>query len=271
MDESSSQTDMMRDLSEIDIVGTLLFLVLAVGVILLVQAVVPRVAERLPARYRPPLMAVVPIVRLIVLGAAVPFVVFSVVEPSVANVIAILGALGLALGFALKEFVSSLIAGVVALYELPYRPGDWVEIDGTYAEVRSIGMRTMQMVTADDTVVVVPHLVLWDRLIKNANDGTAHLQCAADFHLEAHHDGAVVERTLYDVALTSPLLKLEKPVAVVAHEEPWGTRYRLKAYPIDPRDQFRFTTDLTIRGKAALVMIGVEFARAMARSREVGD
>lgn len=47
---------------------------------------------------------------------------------------------------------------------------------------------------------------------------------------------------------------------VVAAEKPWGTHYRLKAYPIDPVEQFNFKTDLTLRGKSALTAMGVAFA-----------
>lgn len=33
---------------------------------------------------------------------------------------------------------------------------------------------------------------------------------------------------------------------------------------MDPRDQFRFVTDLTVRGKEALIKLGLEFAVAPA-------
>jgi len=46
------------------------------------------------------------------------------IEPSVQNMVALLGTLGLGLGFALKDFVSSLVAGLVAVWEMPYRNGD---------------------------------------------------------------------------------------------------------------------------------------------------
>ena len=177
------------------------------------------------------------------------------------NLVAVLGALGLALGFALKDYVSSLIAGIVVIYEGAYRPGDWVEVEGAYGEVRSVGMRAMEMVTPDDTVVVVPHQTLWTKLIHNANDGTQHLQCVADFYLDPEHEGRQVRSLLRDVALTSPYLRIERSIDVIAAEQPWGTHYRLKAYPVDPRDQFRFTTDLTVRGKAALRKADVPPAR----------
>ena len=36
--------------------------------------------------------------------------------------------------------------------------------------------------------------------------------------------------------------------------------YKLKAYVDESREQFAFTTDLTIRGKAALQALGVRFS-----------
>ena len=61
-----------------------------------------------------------------------------------------------------------------------------------------------------------------------------------------------------EVALTSPYLQLKRPVVVIVLEKPWGTHYRLKAYPIDGRDQNKFTTDMTVGGKAALANLGVK-------------
>ena len=59
--------------------------------------------------------------------------------------------------------------------------------------------------------------------------------------------------------MTSVYLQHQRPAVVIASEEPFGTHYRLKAYPNDPRDQFKFNTDLTIRGKRALMDLGVEY------------
>lgn len=218
-------------------------------------------ANKLHGRRRLYLLASVPLLRLLIIGGAL-MLVLQVIAPTQQNILAVLGAAGLAIGFALKDYVSSLIAGIVAVNEMPYRPGDWIEINGTYGEVKSLGMRTLEIVTPDDTVVFIPHAKLWTELIFNANDGSTHLQCVADFHLHPEHDPAAVKDRLYDVALASPYLQVEKPVAVVVQEQPWGSHYRLRAYPIDPRQQFQFVTDLTVRGKTALLGLGVRFAVA---------
>ena len=141
--------------------------------------------------------------RLLFIILAIVLIIPVIIEPTFKNLVAVFGALGLALGFAFKDYINSLIAGVVTLYEMPYRPGDWIEVNGVYGEVRAIGMRAAEIVTADDSVVIVPHNKLWDTLISNGNDGSQNLMCVAEFYLAPDHDVGEVRQLLYDVALTS--------------------------------------------------------------------
>ena len=260
MNRSGHVSEIFRALSQANLVQIGLIVVGAWLLIAVSTRFLPWLANRVSGRFRFYLLASVPVLRLLIIIVALALIITRVIEPTIEKLVALLGALGLALGFAFKDYVSSLIAGVVTLYEGTYRPGDWIKVNGAYGEVKAINMRSAEIVTPDDTVVVIPHLKLWDQLIHNANDGGQNLQCAADFYLHPCHDAAQVKHTLYDVALTSAFLQIEQPINVIVSEKPWGTHYRLKAYPIDPREQFHFITDLTIRGKAALTNLGVDFA-----------
>ncbi|MEX0791796.1 MAG: mechanosensitive ion channel domain-containing protein [Pirellulaceae bacterium] len=253
---------LFQDFSQVHVVQIILIVIVAVLVIRVSQNLLPWLADRLPTRWRQPTLVLVPILRLIAIALGFILIVPRVVDPTFENLITLFGAVGLALGFAFKDYASSLIAGIVALYEMPYRPGDWIEVDGTYGEVANIGARTVDIVTPDDTVVFIPHLKLWTNLIHNANNGGPNLMCVAEFFLDARHDAATVKRILYDVALTSPFLQLQQPIVVIVTEKPWGTHYLLRTYPIERRDQFQFLTDLTVRGKDALRKGGFEFTRA---------
>ncbi|CAN0590801.1 unnamed protein product, partial [Ectocarpus sp. 12 AP-2014] len=155
----------------------LFLVVLASAVIMVVQNLVPRVAHQLGGKARLYLLASVPLVRLLVIIVTIVLVVPVLVEPSFENMIAIFGALALALGFAFKDYANSLIAGIVTLYEMPYRPGDWIDVNGKYGEVKSIGTRSAEIVTPDDDVVIIPHSTLWTALIANGNDGSDNLMC----------------------------------------------------------------------------------------------
>lgn len=251
---------LLTKLSSTAVVDAVLILAIATALVMITQWLLPKLAERFTGKSRLYLLAAVPMLRLVIIVISVLLIIPTLIEPTFKNLVAIFGALGLALGFAFKDYANSLIAGVVTLYEMPYRPGDWIEVDGQYGEVRSIGMRAAEIVTPDDSVVVIPHNKLWNSLISNGNDGTQNLMCVADFYLDANHDAVQVRRLLQDVVLTSPYLKAHRPVFVVLSEKPWGTHYRVKGYPVDPRDQFLFVSDLTERGKTALRESGVRFA-----------
>jgi small conductance mechanosensitive channel len=257
-DGAAGVSDAMRQLDEIGLFRIVAILFFAFALIWLVERVVPWIGSRVSSRMRLYVLPWAPLLRLIIIVATVALIVPLIIKPTFENLITILGAVGLALGFAFKDYVSSLLAGIVAIYEQPFRPGDWITINGTYGEVKSLGLRTARIVTPDDTVVIIPNLKLWDTNIFNANDGQRELQCVTSFFLHPKHDGEIVRQLLYDVALTSPYIELKRPIVVVVAEQPWGTHYRLKAYPVDARDQFQFISDLTIRGKAALAELGVE-------------
>jgi small-conductance mechanosensitive channel len=106
-------------------------------------------------------------------------------------------------------------------------------------------------------VVLIPHKKLWDSTIYNDNNGNREKLCVADFYLHPEHDAEQVRQRLRKVALTSPYLQINRPISVIVQEKPWATHYRLKAYPIDGREQFSFISDLTVRGKAALARLEV--------------
>lgn len=264
MDNVDDYSRLFNKLDTAALVELALVVAGAILLIVLSQRGLNWAANRLHGQHRFRVFALVPLVRLAILIVAISMAVPIVIDPSLQNMIALLGAVGLAIGFALKDYVSSLIAGVTAAVEMPYRPGDWVEIEGVYGEVTHVGMRTIEVVTPDDNLVSIPHLKIWNTPISNANNGGDSLQCVADFYLHPDHDAARIGEALRDVALTSPYLKFDRPIAVVAKEHPWGTHYKIRAYPVDPRQQFRFVTDLTLRGRAELGRLGARPAQTLA-------
>lgn len=253
--------NLFREITPAVLLEALMVVLVAILLVWLVQKLLPWLANRLHSKQRLLVLALVPTLRILLIILAIVWLVPLFIELTAKNTFAILSVVGLAIGFALKDYVSSLVAGIVAAYEVPYRPGDWIEIEGQYGEVRRIGTRVVEIITPNDSVIFVPHLKLWTGLIHNANNGGASLMCVVSFYLAPDHDAMAVTQRLEDVALSSPYLKLTKPVTVLVEEQPWGTHYRVKAYPMDPRQQFKFMSDLTVRGKESLRKMPVSFAR----------
>ena len=51
------------------------------------------------------------------------------------------GALGLGLGFGLQKVISNLVSGVIILLDKSIKPGDVIEIDGTYGWINTLRTR----------------------------------------------------------------------------------------------------------------------------------
>ncbi|GLQ21614.1 mechanosensitive ion channel family protein [Algimonas porphyrae] len=263
MDETLDATQekaasLFNELQDISFVQIALILLLSFATIWVVRRTIPFLADRGPSRLRLYLLRAVPILRMVIILTALLWIIPLIFNITLQNFLVIAGAASVAIGFAFKDYVSSLIAGIVAIFERPYGPGDWVEVDGDYGEVISLGMRAIRLRTPSDDIITVPHDSIWSNNISNANSGAQTLMCVAHFYVEPSHDAAAVRARLTDIALTSAYLDYRRPVLVVLKETEFATHYQLKAYPFDMRDQFKFISDLTERGKNAIKAAGAK-------------
>jgi small conductance mechanosensitive channel len=74
-----------------------------------------------------------------------------------ASVIAVLGAIGLAVGLSLQNSLSNLAAGVLIVTFRPMRVGEFVDIGGTSGTVLSIQIFSTTLKTSDGKIVVIPN------------------------------------------------------------------------------------------------------------------
>ena len=67
------------------------------------------------------------------------------------------GAIGVGLGFGLQKVVSNLISGVILLLDRSIKPGDVIEIEGTYGWITKLNARFVSVVTRDGTEYLIPN------------------------------------------------------------------------------------------------------------------
>jgi small-conductance mechanosensitive channel len=254
--------DVLRPLTWNHVVVLLAIVAIARLLAVLVRRALRHLAESTAPRFRLSILRVSSVLRLAIGLSAILLTIPILVEPTPQNVIALIASAGVVVALALKDYASSIVAGLAAILENVYQPGDWIAIGGTYGEVKAITLRAVRLVTADDTEVIIPHSRLWSSSVANATGGKRSLLCVTHFYLHPDHDAPAVCRVLEDLAATSAYRSSNTASAIVVTEQPWGTDYKLKAYVTESRDQFTFTTDLTVRGKAALRALGVRFANA---------
>jgi len=82
------------------------------------------------------------------------------------------GIAGIAVGFAAKDTLTNLFAGVYIVADAPYEVGDFVVLDERIrGEVIEIGMRSTRLMTRDDIEVTVPNAVIANAQIVNETGG----------------------------------------------------------------------------------------------------
>jgi small conductance mechanosensitive channel len=86
--------------------------------------------------------------------------------------VAVLGAMGLAVGLALQGTLSNFAAGVMLLVFRPFKLGDFVEAAGVAGSVQEIGIFATTLHTGDNVKIIVGNGAVYGSTIKNysAND-----------------------------------------------------------------------------------------------------
>ncbi len=87
------------------------------------------------------------------------FVALAVVFPSVdvATLLAGMGVLGIAAGFAFQDILSNLLAGILLIFRQPFVSGDQIEVNEITGTVEGITIRETRLTTYDGRLVVVPN------------------------------------------------------------------------------------------------------------------
>ena len=179
MNDTGQHLGFLRDLTWSDILLVLVVPVVCGLLVLAIRRIVRGAAESAPSHRRLLILRITPLIRLLIWIVGVAIIVPVLIEPNLADVVALIATAGLAFAFALKDYLSCLIAGVVTILENTYQPGDWVEIGGAYGEVKAIGIRAVHIVTAAATEVIIPHSRLWSARVANASSGTRSSQKSA--------------------------------------------------------------------------------------------
>ena len=79
--------------------------------------------------------------------------------------------IGLSVGFAAQTTLANFIAGVVIFWDKPFKIGDWVEIEGVFAQVRRVTFRSTRLLNKDGEVVVLPNTtMLSNKLINHTSE-----------------------------------------------------------------------------------------------------
>ena len=176
--------------------------------------------------------------------------------------IALGGTLAVAVGFAFKDLLASMIAGVIILIDRPFRVGDRVTFAGYYGEVVTIGLRTVRLVTLDDSLITIPNNKFLTDAVSSGNAGALDMLIETDFMIGADQDISLARQLVGEALTASRYSYLEKPWAVVVSPttlgDAYGVRLKGKVYVIDVKYEKALQTDVTEQVMGAFLKAGIQ-------------
>jgi len=212
--------------------------------------------------------------RFFILIGSAAVVVMSLIHLSKEVLLAIGGSMAVAVGFAFKDLLASLMAGLILLVDRPFQVGDRISFGGEYGEVREIGLRTVRIATLDDNLISVPNSRFLTEAVSCANAGALDQMCVIDFYIGANEDFDAAKAVVFEATATSNFVYLKKPILVNVREGPvamgehFAFHIQVKAYVFDGRFESRFATDVTERVHRAFRQREILTAgRSIARER----
>jgi small-conductance mechanosensitive channel len=86
------------------------------------------------------------------------------------------GALGVGIGLGLQRTVSNLFSGMVLLLDKSIKPGDIIEVGGTYGWVSALGARYVAVETRDGTEFLIPNEDIISHQVINWSHNDEHVR-----------------------------------------------------------------------------------------------
>ncbi len=90
----------------------------------------------------------------------------------VLGLIAGLGVIGLAVGFALRDILENFLAGILLLLQRPFGLGELIEVAGQTGRVSEISLRATTLLTDQGEEVIIPNAMVYSGvIIRRRSDG----------------------------------------------------------------------------------------------------
>lgn len=176
------------------------------------------------------------------------------------------GIVGIAFGFAAKDTLANLFAGVFIIADRPYRVGDFLNLDtGERGRVTEIGFRSTRLVTLDDIEVIVPNALMANvRVINESGGPRLHMRVRNTITLSYGADIDKVQALILGIIAQNPLVTHDDPsitprVRVMALG-PNGVVLDVQMWVLDPELRDPATHEVLAAVYRLLTLEGIPFA-----------
>ncbi len=147
------------------------------------------------------------------------------------------GAIGVGLGFGLQKIVSNFISGIIIILDKSIKPGDVVEIDEVFGEVRSLNSRFVSVVTRSGKEFLIPNEHFITSQVINWSYSNDLVRIDLDLGVGYNSNlNQVRELALQAAEENNRILKRPKPVCLVKDFGDNTVDFQLRFWIKDPEN-----------------------------------
>ncbi|MCD6388586.1 MAG: mechanosensitive ion channel [Desulfobulbaceae bacterium] len=144
-------------------------------------------------------------------------VALAALEVNVGPLLAVIGAAGFVVAFALQSTLSNFASGIMIMFYRPFDVDDIIDVSGIAGKVKSMNLVNTSVMTMDNKLMIVPNNDIWGNVITNAT-GSDQRRIDLTFGIGYEDDIAKAQRVLEEIVAEHPLI-LKDPVPVVRLHE----------------------------------------------------
>jgi len=142
------------------------------------------------------------------------FIAFSSLGVTPEQFVLLFGALGVGIGFGLRNIIANFISGIIMVFERPVQIGDTIEINKTMGSVQSIGARSSTIKTFDGSEVIIPNADFISKEIINWTLSDKHRRKIIEFRVDLDNDIEKIIKIMQDVVTShKDVLQDPQPLA----------------------------------------------------------
>jgi len=175
------------------------------------------------------------------------------------------GVAGIAIGFAAKDTLSNLIAGVLLIIDRPFEVGDRIEVwsapagSATWGDVIDIGLRATKIKTTDNIVIIIPNNEIMKRDIVNYTIISTNIRVRINIGIAYDANIEKAKELILNVAESvSWISKTPAPKVVVRNFGESSVDLQLRVWIDDARKRMDTISHVTDKIKTAFDEQGIE-------------
>jgi len=175
------------------------------------------------------------------------------------------GVAGIAIGFAAKDTLSNLIAGILLIIDRPFEIGDRIEVwsapsgSATWGDVIDVGLRATKIKTTDNIIIIIPNNEIMKRDIVNYTIITSKIRLRINVGVSYDTDIEKAKIEIVKVAKATPWVSEDPaPKVVVRNFGDSSVDLQLRAWIDDARKRMDTISHITDSVKTVFDAEGIE-------------